>query len=167
MSIHDVEFGKTKPKKPTPRYLQQFRCFFSQPSHLHFTFCSSINATHCARGLCDGAWPFGWRGWHQFSVGVEVVLPRLSLRSCHTPVDELEQYLLCDRVLDAIAYSHGSAVGIWKAFVYSLSHEDPAVVLKLALNDFIVILFQFFCHLNLCKRSVKVSNVKKTNILGE
>lgn len=105
MSIHDVEFGKTKPKKPTPRYLQQFRCFFSQPSHLHFTFCSSINATHCAQGLCDGAWPFGWRGWHQFSVGVEVVLPRLSLRSCHTPVDELEQYLLCDRVLDAIAYS--------------------------------------------------------------
>lgn len=46
-----------------------------------------------------------------------------------------------------ILLTHGSAVGIWKAFVYSLSHEDPAVVLKLALYNFIVILFQFFCYL--------------------
>lgn len=43
--------------------------------------------------------------------------------------------------------THSSAVGIWKAFVYSLSHEDPAVVLKLALYNFIVVLFQFFRHL--------------------
>lgn len=95
------------------------------------------------------------------------MLPCLSLGSCCTSVNELKQHLLRHWILDAVADSHGSAVGIWKAFVYPLSHEDPAVVLKLALYNFVVVLFEFFCHLNLCKRSVKVSNIKKTNILGE
>lgn len=157
-----------KKRKNTPRYLQQFRYFFFQPSHSYFTFCSSVNTPSAEpEALCDGTRPLGRRGWHEFGVRVEVVFPWLSLGSCRTPVDELEQHLLRDRVLDAIAHSHGSAVGIWKAFVYSLSHEDPAVVLKLALYNLIIILLQFFCYLNLCKRSVKVSNIKKTNILGE
>lgn len=43
--------------------------------------------------------------------------------------------------------THGSAVSIWKAFVYPLSHEDPAVVFKLAFYNLIVILFQVFCYL--------------------
>lgn len=69
-----------------------------------------------------------------------MMLSFLSLRSC-TSVNELKQNLLGDRVGDAVAYSHGSVVGIRKTFVCSLSHEDPAVVLKFAFYNFVVILF--------------------------
>lgn len=46
-----------------------------------------------------------------------------------------------------VILTQGSVVGIWKTFVCSLSHEDPAVILKFAFYNFVVILFQVFCHL--------------------
>lgn len=141
--------NKTNTKlKNTPKYLQQSRALLSQPSHLCVTFCRTVHIRSSeTKALCYGTRPFGRRGWHEFSVRVKVVLPRLSLGSCCASVNELKQHLLRHRILDAVADSHGSAVGIWKAFVYPLSHEDPAVVLKLALYNFVVILFEFFCHL--------------------
>lgn len=50
---------------------------------------------------------FGRWGRHELRVRVQMVLPLLSLRSCCTSVDELEQHLLGDRVWDAVAHSCG------------------------------------------------------------
>lgn len=88
------------------------------------------------RARSFGRW---WR--HELCVRVQMMLSLLSLRSCRTSVDELKQHLLGDRVGDAVAHSHGSVVCIRKTFVCSLSHEDPAVILKFAFYNFVVILF--------------------------
>lgn len=93
------------------------------------------------QGLGQRARSFGrWWG-HQLCIRVRMMLSFLSLRSCHTPVDELKQHLLGDGVWDAVTHSHGSVVGIRKTFVCSLSHKDPAVVLEFAFYNFVVILF--------------------------
>lgn len=112
----NLKKNPTKPKqtqKNTPKYLQQFRFLFFQPLHLHFTFCRTVNTLSAeTKALCYGTRPFGrWR-WHEFSVRIEVVFPRLSLRSCCTSVNELKQHLLRDWILDAVAYS-------WEQKTYS------------------------------------------------
>lgn len=84
---------------------------------------------------------FGRWGRHELRVRVQGILPLLSLGGCCTSVNEFKQHLLGDRVRDAIAHSHGCVVGIWETFVYPLSHEDPAIVLKFAFYNFVVILF--------------------------
>lgn len=106
-----MEFEKKQKKtsqtqKNTPKYLQQFKLLFFQPSHLRFTFCRTVNTLSAeTKALCYGTRPFGRWGRHEFSVRIEVVFPRLFLRSCCTSVNELKQHLLRDWILDAVAYS--------------------------------------------------------------
>lgn len=59
------------------------------------------------QGLGQRARSFGrWWG-HQLCIRVRMMLSFLSLRSCHTPVDELKQHLLGDGVWDAVTHSCG------------------------------------------------------------
>lgn len=108
-----MEFRKTKQnenqiEKNTGKYLQQFRSLFSQPSHMRVTSCRTVDMQSSeSRALCYGTRPLGRRGWHEFSVRVKVVLPRLSLGRCCASVNELKEHLLRHRILDAIADSWG------------------------------------------------------------
>lgn len=120
---------KRKPNsKNTHRYLQQFRSLFSRPSHLRVTFCSTVHTRSTeTKALCYGTRPFGRGGWHEFSVRVEVVLPRLSLGSCCTSVNELKQHLLRHWILDAVADS-------WEQRIHS--HVTKLVCCSRHFNNF-------------------------------
>ena len=47
----------------------------------------------------------------------------------------------CATHWEAVILTQGSVVGIREAFICSLSHKDPAVVLEFAFYNFVVILF--------------------------
>lgn len=126
-----IRKNKTKRKpnsKNTHRYLQQLRSLFSRPSHLRVTFCRTVHTRSTeTKALCYSTRPFGRGGWHEFSVRVEVVLPRLSLGSCCTSVNELKQHLLRHWILDAVADS-------WEQRIHS--HVTKLVCCSRHFNNF-------------------------------
>lgn len=66
-------------------------------------------------------------------------------------VDRIEKNMLRDGILYTLDDAHGRVITIRKAFVRSLSHERPFLLLKVpfALDDLLVVLLEAFRNLHL------------------